>query len=254
MAGGALTASGNLAGWAVERTTTGPVGRQLWSARCNRHRRMRIDQAAGVAMRCARWWRGFLRRRLRGPRSGRAERSARQAAARGFWSRREIGHRAADPAGVAAASFKQRALEIAGDLDVHRGAKRGVRFARCIDAVVQARARISFALVATTSLSIGKPMRIAASPAKTSPKLPVGTTKVGGASELRRRGEVVDRLRRDAGEVDRVDGGEVDGLANAFIGEQRLHDGLRVVERSLRARCCGRWRAATSSSAGAALR
>ena len=39
---------------------------------------------------------------------------------------------------------------------------------------------MSLALVAITSRSTASPMRSAASPAKMSPKLPVGTTKVAG--------------------------------------------------------------------------
>ena len=43
-----------------------------------------------------------------------------------------------------------------------------------------ARARMSFSLVATTRPAMAAPMRRAASPAKTSPKFPVGTVKETG--------------------------------------------------------------------------
>ena len=74
-------------------------------------------------------------------------------------------------------------------------------------------------------------MRIAASPAKTSPKLPVGTTKTGGRAELRGGGEVIDALRRDAREIDRIDRGEMRSRwANSVSANSAFTMRLRVVE------------------------
>jgi len=53
----------------------------------------------------------------------------------------------------------------------------GVTSAFAMRPVSRKRARMSLALVATMSRSIGRPMRRAAYPANTLPKLPVGTEK-----------------------------------------------------------------------------
>ena len=45
--------------------------------------------------------------------------------------------------------------------------------------------------------------------------------------------ETFDALREDAGEVDRIDGGEAHLFGESTVFEDRLHRGLRVVETAL---------------------
>ena len=54
-----------------------------------------------------------------------------------------------------------------------------------------------------------------------------------GAAEGHGRGEVIDDLRKDAGEVDRIDAGQRKRIARARVVEQRLHDALAIVEGAL---------------------
>ena len=46
-------------------------------------------------------------------------------------------------------------------------------------------------------------------------------------------GEIIHRLRNDAGPVDRVHAGEADALAKRRVAEQTLENVLRIIERSV---------------------
>ena len=165
---------------------------------------------------------------------------------------------AAHGAGVAAVGLEQQALEIRGDLDVHRGRGRRRDAADLVGAAVASvRARMSLALVAIISRSTGKPMRLATQPASTSPKLPVGTEKETGrcgAAERDGGGEVIDRLRGDARPVDRVDAREPQLVAEARVVEHRLHERLAIVEGAFDRDGMHVRRVDRRSSAGAARR
>ena len=116
------------------------------------------------------------------------------------------------------------------------------------------RSRMSLALEATTSWSMGAPMRRAIQPLNTLPKLPLGThTLIGPASRSVAR-DVVDDLRHHPRPVDAVDRAQLHALAELGVVEHRLHHVLAVVERAVDGHHAHVGRLAPWSSAGAARR
>ncbi len=66
------------------------------------------------------------------------------------------------------------------------------------------------------------------------PPRPQRCRRNAAGPERCRGGKVVDALRHDAREIDGVDGGELRARGEGRIGEQCLHDILRVVEAALK--------------------
>ena len=119
----------------------------------------------------------------------------------------ELAHQSGDAFAVPAVHLEQQPLEIAGDLDVHRGRQRRVTSVSRWSPVVSARVRMSFSLLATASRSTGRPIRCATKPAKHVAEVPrrhrernghVGPAKRDGG------GDVIDHLGDDARPVDGV--------------------------------------------------
>ncbi len=114
----------------------------------------------------------------------------------------------------------------------------------------------SFSLVARISRRIGSPISRATCPARMLPKLPEGTAKSTGSpcafvdGEI--AAEVVDDLRGDAREVDRIDGADPVARLERGVGRTRPSRCPGSRRTRLRSRCCGCWRrrARTSAPAG----
>ena len=106
----------------------------------------------------------------------------------------------------------QHALEVARVADVHRVGDRLHRRARRRSGrCARYSGTTSLTLVAATKRAIGRPARLAISPAVRLPKLPLGvqTAMSGAGSDMARasfghRVEVVDHLRQQPADVDRV--------------------------------------------------
>ena len=113
--------------WPDGRSRARPPGRcsglDSWR-RGQRHGGVRIDQPAGLAMDARDGRKRLAHRRPRRRRSARAGATARLAASASFGSRRSRPSPSRSHSAVAARGLEQRALEIAGDLDVHGRAER----------------------------------------------------------------------------------------------------------------------------------
>src|SRR5690606_14026088 len=94
----------------------------------------------------------------------------------------EVGQDAGDLGPVLPQQLEKQPLEVAGDLDVHGGQRVGCTGPMAISPRSKKRARMSLLLEPTTRRSMGRPMARAAWPAKTLPKLPVGTAKLTARS------------------------------------------------------------------------
>ena len=105
---------------------------------------------------------------------------------------------------------------------------RSFRNGRC----ARKRGNSSLPLTGTTSLRIGKPICRATTAPIMSPKLPLGTAKTIGSPGLGQpRGgvEIINALRQQPADVDRVGGGERNVLQRR-IGKGAFHHRLAVVE------------------------
>ena len=145
---------------------------------------------------------------------------------------RGIAEMGGNRAAVAALQFEQQPLEIARDLDVH----------------ARAEARQTAAIDMSPGLDNGRGCRwrwcrspAARSAGRARARLPgIDVAEIAGRHAERHRpcrraerqpgGEVVDDLRRDPREVDRVDRRQVQLAPQRGIGEQRLDDVLAIVE------------------------
>ena len=156
---------------------------------------------------------------------------------------------------VAVVDHPQHPLEVRRHLDVHRRAERrhDVRH-RHRRLTFTKRVRMSLALEATTKSAIGAPIRRATHPAKTLPKLPVGTHDRDRSGQRPGRRHVVDGLGHHPRPVDRVDRGQPHPLAERGVVEHRLDEVLAVVERAVDGDGVHVGVGRPSSSAGAAPR
>src|SRR5262249_51265285 len=137
---------------------------------------------------------------------------------------RERLHLLLDPGGVAAARLEQRALEIRRDLDVHRRAERGLDLAALIHAFRQYTDHYVVGVGRDDELAGGETHPLRRLAGEDVAEIAGRHDEGGGTAELRGGGEVIDALRGDAREVDRVDRGQAHGAGEVVFGEQRLHD------------------------------
>ena len=125
-----------------------------------RHRGMGIDEIAGLAPGGADRGIGFGLIGAPGIKflPDRGQHRVGQHETSGLFQRR---HQPADDGRIPPIGLEQRAFEVRGHLNVHRRARRSVNLALLIVPVRSGAARMSFWLVAITSLSIGSPIRLA---------------------------------------------------------------------------------------------
>ena len=147
---------------------------------------------------------------------------------------REIPHRARDPGGIAVRCLEQRAFEIARDLNVHRGAERAMRGARGINARRQ-RAFQNVVGIGCDDETIHRKAharrRFAGENIAEIPRRHHEARLAFRArAERGRRREVIDALRHDAREVDRIDRRQIRARREGGVGKERLHDVLGIVE------------------------
>ena len=231
----ASTASGNLAGCAVDSTMLGiPEIRGVAVGHRQRHRGMGIDEVAGLAPGGA----------DRGRRLGlvgaagvelladRSQHGIRQHETSGLFQR---AHQPANAVGVAAARLEQQPLEIRGDLDVHRGRSGGVNFAHLVDAGLE-RARQDVVDVGGDAQPADRQAHLLGDIARKDIAEIAGRHgeihRARGRAERDGRGEIIHHLRHDPRPVDRVDARQRDRIAKAVMVEHRLHDRLAIVERA----------------------
>ena len=145
-------------------------------------------------------------------------------------------HQAGDRAAVLAAEIEQQALEIARDLDVHARAGGRHDRARPIDAGLEEAGQDVVAVGRDDQPGDRQahPMGDVAGVdvAEIAGRHGEGDPPPGRA-QRQRRAHIVDRLGHDPAPVDRVDRGEAQALAQRPVGEQRLEQGLAVVEGAL---------------------
>ena len=196
---------------------------------------MRIDETAGLAQQRADRGGGLL---LVGAVGGEqaAQRRQRFARQREAARLRQRAHHRADRLVVAAAELEQDALEIRGDLDVHRR-RRGRDHVAGLVGAGRERARQDVVDVGGDHQPVDRQAHAHGDVAGIDVAEISGRDGEGELAMRRakrdRGGEVVDRLRDDARPVDRVDAGERDLVAEGMVIEQALHDRLAVVEGAL---------------------
>ena len=198
-------------------------------------RGMRVDQHAGRAQHLGYRCRGLVLLDPRGIEqlAGAPERIGAHAQALVHLKlRHQPGHEGALPA----AEIEQQALEIARDLDVHARARGRHDRAGPIDAGLEEARQDVVAVGRDDQLGERQahPMREVAGVdvAEIAGRHGEGDPPQRGA-QRQRRAHVVDRLGHDPAPVDRVDGGEVELLAQPGVAEQRLQQRLAVIERAL---------------------
>ena len=96
---------------------------------------------------------------------------------------------------IALGRFEQRALEIAGDLNIHRGAQRWLRHPRCVNAFIQ-RAREDVVGIGRGDKTCNRQSHAHGGLAgEDVAKIAAGNDETRRPAEFRRRGEIVDALR-----------------------------------------------------------
>ena len=198
-------------------------------------RGVRIEQIAGLAPRSADLREhGFLADRLR--REIPADARQRLGRDREGARLREARHQAAHGRRIAAMGLEQEALEIGRDLDIHR--RRGGRHdaAQLVGAGRQG-ARQDVVGVGRQHQPPDRQAHALGDPAGEDVAEIAGRHGEGDRAvrpaERHGRREVIDRLRGDARPIDRVDARQLQLVAEARVVEQRLHDGLAIVEGAL---------------------
>jgi len=132
---------------------------------------------------------------------------------------RKFSHRLPRPDGIAARRFKQRAFEIARDLDIHRRAQRRLRRTGRVNAFIERACENVVGIGGDDQLFDRKPHAHRGFAGKHIAEIARGHNEDGRRAQLRRRREIIDALRRDAYEVDRVNGRQVNAAREIRVGE-----------------------------------
>ncbi len=198
----------------------------------HRDRGVGIDQVAGLAQRGADRRRGLV---LEGAIGGEQRAHlAERARGNGEPARlRERRHRGAHRLRIAPAGVEQQPLEVRRHLDVHRRRGRRHDVAHLVGAARE-RARQDVVDIGGDGEPVDRQAHALGDIAGEHVAEIAGGHREGDLAMRRaeRHGgdEIVDDLGDDAGEVDRVDAGEPDAVAEGGMVEHRLHQRLAIVE------------------------